>query len=170
MMAKPKSRTSLEPRARQISEPNILTADRFEEHWKCVIGTFVRAGLASRWEPKCKKSRENILKFSVLMMQLNSTRRQNMTWNLDNGDSECSDSMVCHAPLHKQNLKKLQRNTIQIVRCQTDHHNADHLREHKRIHAHDHANLFTKFFAILKACVRISLIEVLLACLMEVEL
>ena len=85
----------------------------------------MKAGLVSRCEPKSKKSRDNILKFSFLMMQLHLTRSKHQTWNLDKGDSQSSDiagtgtvaglkwskpTVNRQAPLHKQNLNKLQRN------------------------------------------------------------
>ena len=47
-------------------EPNTLMEDQFDEHWKDVIATFVKEGLESRCEQKCKKSRDPILKFSLL--------------------------------------------------------------------------------------------------------
>ena len=45
-----------------ILEPNILTEDQFDEHWRDVIATFVKEGLESRCEQKCKKSRNSVLK------------------------------------------------------------------------------------------------------------
>ena len=46
--AKSKSRKSLESRTPQILEPNILTEDQLEEHWKSVIVTFVKESLVPR--------------------------------------------------------------------------------------------------------------------------
>ena len=47
-----KSQKSLESRIRQIWEPNTLTEDQSDGHWREVIATFVkgRTGIASRAE------------------------------------------------------------------------------------------------------------------------
>ena len=90
-MAKSKSRQSLKSRTRQVSEPNILPVNRFQEHWRSVTVTYVKEGLVSRYEQKCKKSRDNILKFS-LSIQVDCTRSQKQIWNLDIIDSGSSDS------------------------------------------------------------------------------
>ena len=79
-------------------------------------------GLQSRCEQKYKKARDNILKFSLSMMQLNLRRSQKHTWKSDSDDTGSSDSggtetvagpkwckptVNRHAPPHKQNLNKL---------------------------------------------------------------
>ena len=91
--SKSKSRISLEPRTRQISEPNILTKDQFEGHWKCVIVSFVKEGLESRCGQKCKKSRDPILKFSLSMMHAKLTRSQTRKWSQESFDDESSDAV-----------------------------------------------------------------------------
>ena len=91
--AESKSRKSLEPRAWQISEPDILTEDQFEEHWKSVTVTFVKEGLESRCGQKCDKSRDHVLKFSLSVMQVNLTRSQKRKSSLNSIDDESSDAV-----------------------------------------------------------------------------
>ena len=61
-----KSRKSLEYRNREILEPNASTEDNFEGHWGDVTATFVKEGLESRCQQKCKKSQIFILKFTLV--------------------------------------------------------------------------------------------------------
>ena len=55
-------------------EPNTLTEDQIDEHWRDVTATFVKEGLESRCEQKRKESRNSILKFSLLTMHAKLTR------------------------------------------------------------------------------------------------
>ena len=65
-----------------------MTEDQFEEHWRMVIVSLVKASPVSR----CEQKRDNILKFSYSMMKLKLPHCQKRTWNLDNNDSGSSDS------------------------------------------------------------------------------
>ena len=51
----------------------------------------MKEGLVSRYEQESKKSRDNILKFS-LSIQVDCTRSQKQIWNLDIIDSGSGDS------------------------------------------------------------------------------
>ena len=84
---------SLESRTRQILEPNTLTEDQFDEHWRDVSAAFVKEGLESLCEQKCKKSRDSILKFSLLTMHAKLTRSRKRKWILDSIDHESSDAV-----------------------------------------------------------------------------
>ena len=75
-IAKSKSRKSLESRTWQILEPNTSPEKQFDEYWRDVIVTSVKEGQESRCEQKCKKSRDPILKFSLLTMHAKLTRSQ----------------------------------------------------------------------------------------------
>ena len=140
-----------------------ITKIRFEEHWKSVIVTFVKAAPVSRCEQKCKTSRDNFMKFSFLMLQLNLTRSQNCTWILVKGDSESSDRGGIETAVEPNGVQRHRVSPCataqtdpeqtatqcnRTVRCQPDQDDTDHFRDHKRIHAHDHANLFINFSAI----------------------
>ena len=81
----------MESGTRQILEPNALTADQVEEHWRGAIVTFVKEGLDSRCGQKCKKSRDPILKFSLSMTHVKLSRSQKRKWSLDSIDGESSD-------------------------------------------------------------------------------
>ena len=68
------SQRFLEPRTGPILEPNISTEDQFVEHWRDVIAAFVRAEQESHCEQKSEKSRNRILKFSLLTVHMKLTR------------------------------------------------------------------------------------------------
>ena len=91
-MALSKSRKSLETRTRQINEPNTLTEDKFDEHCRDVIATFVKEGLESRCKHKCKKS-QNPLKFSLLTVHEKLTHSQQRKWSRNSIDHESSDAV-----------------------------------------------------------------------------
>ena len=88
-----KSRTSLESRTRQISEPNTLTEDQSDEHWRGLIATFVKEGLESHCEQRCKRSRNPILKFSLFTMHVKLTLSRKRKWSRNSIDHESSDAV-----------------------------------------------------------------------------
>ena len=80
-MASSKSLESFKLRARPIMEPNILTEDQSDEHWRDVIATFVMEELESHCEQKSKKSR----------MKLARSRKWKWSWS--GIDHEGSDAV-----------------------------------------------------------------------------
>ena len=80
-------------RVQQILEPNTLTEDQFDEHWRDIIATFGKEELESRCEKKCKKSRNPILKFSLLTMHAKLTRSRKRKWIRNSIDYESSDAV-----------------------------------------------------------------------------
>ena len=98
------SRKSLESRTRQILEPNTLTEDQFDEHWRDVIATFVKEGLEPRCEQKCKKSRNPILKFSLLTVHVKLTLSRKRKWSRNSIDHESSDAVTLKQLRHQHGV------------------------------------------------------------------
>ena len=69
------------------------TGDQSDEHWRDFIATFVKEGLESSCEEECEKSRNPILRFSLLTMHGKLTLSRKRKWSWNSVDHESSDAV-----------------------------------------------------------------------------
>ena len=134
--ASSKSRKSLESR----TNPADLRTEHFDEHWRDVIAAFVKEGLESHCEQKCKNSRSPIQKFSLLTMQVKWTLSLKWKWSRNSIDLESSDAAKLKqlrdqmVQTHRESPRSTTQTEpeqtatecYQTVRCQSDHDNVEH--------------------------------------------